>query len=120
MRFNELNDDNFLLFAIKHYDNPNAMTKDDFLEDLKRFKYIKRLLKRYDKTGILKTHLLLNHIIVVYNIFGDAATPLLFFKIETQYWTYLKSFILFLDRLDPDTIPHINLDNYCLEELNKI
>ena len=84
MRFNELNEDNFLLFAIKNYDNPNAMTKDDFFEDLKKFKYIKRLLKRYVNQGILKSHLLLNHIIVVYNIFGDAATPLLIFKIESQ------------------------------------
>ena len=80
MKFNELNDDNFLLFAIKHYDNPKARTKDDFFEYLKKFKYIKRLFIRYDKTKILKTHLLLNHIIVVYNIFGDAATPILFFK----------------------------------------
>ena len=78
MKFNELNEDNFLLFAIKHYDNPQCATKDDFYEDLKRFKYIKRLFKRYVKTGVLKTHLLLNHIIVVYNIFGDAGTPLLF------------------------------------------
>jgi hypothetical protein len=120
MRFNELNDDNFLLFAIKHYDNPNAMTKDDFYEDLKRFKYIKRLLKRYDKTGVLKTHLLLNHIIVVYNIFGDAATPILFFKIELQYWKYLKSFMLFLNRIEGDTISNIDPDSYCLEELSKI
>lgn len=120
MRFNELNEDNFLLFAIKHYDNPNAMTKDDFFEDLKRFKYIKRLLKRYDKTGILKTHLLLNHIIVVYNIFGDAATPILFFKIESQYWKYLKSFMIFINRMELSDISHIEPDSYCLEELNKI
>lgn len=120
MRFTELNEDNFLLFAIKHYDNPNAMTKDDFFEDLKKFKYIKRLLKRYDKTGILKTHLLLNHIIVVYNIFGDAATPILFFKIDQHYWKYLKSFMIFLNRLDEDFIVNIEPDSYCLEELNKI
>ena len=120
MRFNELNEDNFLLFAIKHYDTPNAVTKDDFLEALKRFKYIKRLLKRYDKTGILKTHLLLNHIIVVYNIFGDAATPILFFKIEPEYWKYLKSFVIFLNRLEPNSISHVTPDSYCLEELSKI
>ena len=64
MKFDELNDDNFLLFAIKYYDNPQCSTKDDFYEDLKRFKYIKRLLKKYIKTGELKTHLLLNHIII--------------------------------------------------------
>lgn len=120
MRFNELNEDNFLLFAIKHYDNPNAMTKDDFFEDLKRFKYIKRLLKRYDKTGILKTHLLLNHIIVVYNIFGDAATPILFFKIDQTYWKYLKSFMMFLNRLEDNVLSNIEIDSFCLEELNKL
>jgi hypothetical protein len=120
MRFNELNDDNFLLFAIKNYDNPNAMTKDDFFEDLKKFKYIKRLLKRYVNQGILKPHLLLNHIIVVYNIFGDAATPLLFFKIENKYWPALKSFMVFLNRIESTTLPHIQTDQYCLEELQKI
>jgi len=120
MRFNELNEDNFLLFAIKNYDNPNAMTKDDFFEDLKKFKYIKRLLKRYVNQEILKSHLLLNHIIVVYNIFGDAATPLLFFKIESQYWSALKSFMVFLNRIEPNTLSHIQVDEYCLEELQKI
>ncbi len=120
MRFTELNEDNFLLFAIKNYDNPTAMTKDDFFEDLKRFKYIKRLLKRYDKTGILKTHLLLNHIIVVYNIFGDAATPILFFKIDQQYWASLKSFMIFLNRIEESALNHITPDLNCLEELKKI
>lgn len=120
MRFTELNEDNVMLFAIKNYDNPAAITKDDFYEDLKRFKYIKRLLKRYDKTGILKTHLLLNHIIVVYNIFGDAGTPLLFYKLDSSYWSYLKSFMVFLNRIEPDTILNISVDDYCLEELNKI
>ena len=123
MRFTELNDDNFLLFAIKHYDNPNALTKDDFLEDLKRFKYIKRLLKRYDKTGILKTHLLLNHIIVVYNIFGDAATPLLFYKIDRDLWSVLKSFMMFLGRMPeyPKSFIHdIMPDIDCLSHLQRI
>ena len=61
MRFDELNEDNYLLFAIKYYDNPQAATKDDFYEDLKRFKWIKRLLKRYKTTGELNAHLLINH-----------------------------------------------------------
>jgi len=120
MRFTELNEDNFLLFAIKNYDNPNAMTKDDFFEDLKKFKYIKRLLKRYDKTGVLKTHLLLNHIIVIYNIFGDAATPILFFKVDKQYWSPLKSFMVFLNRIEEETLKEVQIDSYCLEELTKI
>jgi hypothetical protein len=120
MKFNELNEDNFLLFAIKHYDNPQCATKDDFYEDLKRFKYIKRLFKRYVKTGVLKTHLLLNHIIVVYNIFGDAGTPLLFFKLESEYWSPLKSFMIYLDRVDGSDLSAIKIDDYCLEELKKI
>ena len=120
MKFDELNEDNFLLFAIKNYDNPQCVTKDDFYEDLKRFKYIKRLFKRYLKTGVLKTHLLLNHIIVVYNIFGDAGTPLLFYKIESEYWSPLKSFMVYLNRITDDEIPTIDMDQDCLEELKKI
>ena len=120
MKFDELNEDNFLLFAIKNYDNPQCVTKDDFYEDLKRFKYIKRLFKRYLKTGVLKTHLLLNHIIVVYNIFGDAGTPLLFYKIESDYWSPLKSFMVFLNRITDDEIPTIDMDQDCLEELKRI
>ena len=81
MIFNELNEDNFLLFAIKNYENPQAVTKEDFEKDLNHFKYIKRLLKRYKRDGELKTHLLLNHFIILYNIFGEATTPMLFFKI---------------------------------------
>ena len=120
MKFDELNEDNFLLFAIKNYDNPQCVTKYDFYEDLKRFKYIKRLFKRYLKTGVLKTHLLLNHIIVVYNIFGDAGTPLLFYKIESDYWSPLKSFMVYLNRITDDEIPTIDMDQDCLEELKRI
>ena len=96
MRFNELNEDNFLLFAIQNYENPQAVTKDDFDKDLNHFKYIKRLLKRYKNTGQLKTHLLLNHFIVLYNIFGEATTAMLFFKIENELWSAMKSFIIYL------------------------
>lgn len=120
MKFDELNDDNFLLFAIKYYDNPQCSTKDDFYEDLKRFKYIKRLLKKYIKTGELKTHLLLNHIIIIYNIFGDAGTPLLFYKLDKESWSSLKAILLFLNRIQTDELPDILLDEYCLAELHKI
>jgi hypothetical protein len=120
MKFTELNENNFLLFAIKHYDNPHCSTRDDFYEDLKRFKYIKRLLKKYIKTGDLKTHLLLNHIIIIYNIFGDAGTPLLFFKLETEYWSSLKSILVFLSRIDKSSMSNVKLDEFCLQELNKL
>src|SRR5210317_1486661 len=99
MNFSELNDKNFLLFAIQNYDNPQAVSKDDFDKDLNHFKYVKRLLKKYKKTGELKTHLLLNHFIIIYNVFGEAATPMLFYKIEPELWSILKSFIIFLNRL---------------------
>jgi hypothetical protein len=123
MIFNELNEDNFLLFAIKNYENPQAVTKEDFEKDLNHFKYIKRLLKRYRREGELKTHLLLNHFIVLYNIFGEAATPMLFFKIEKELWSSLKSFIIFLNRLPEypkSGIHDIQVDLNCLGELYKI
>ena len=123
MIFNELNEDNFLLFAIKNYENPQAVTKEDFDKDLNHFKYIKRLLKRYEREGELKTHLLLNHFIILYNIFGDAATPMLFFKIEKELWSVMKTFVLFLNRLPqyPKCYLHdIQVDINCLSELQKI
>jgi hypothetical protein len=123
MIFNELNEDNFLLFAIKNYENPQAVTKEDFEKDLNHFKYIKRLLKRYQRDGELKTHLLLNHFIILYNIFGEATTPMLFFKIEKELWPPLKSFIIFLCRMPQypkSNIHDIQVDLYCLTELNKI
>ena len=123
MIFTELNEDNFLLFAIKNYENPQAVTKEDFDKDLNHFKYIKRLLKRYKNSGQLKTHLLLNHFIILYNIFGEAATPMLFFKIEKELWATMKSFIMFLGKFPeyPKTDIHdIQVDLYCLQQLYTI
>lgn len=123
MHFTELNEDNFLLFAIKNYENPQAVTKDDFDKDLNHFKYIKRLLKRYRNNGQLKTHLLINHFIILYNIFGEAATPMLFYKIERDLWDVMKTFIIFLNRLPeyPKTYIHdIPVDIHCLAELRKV
>jgi len=123
MLFNELNSDNFLLFAIKHYENPQAVTKEDFEKDLNHFKYIKRLLKRYKNTGEIKTHLLLNHFIILYNIFGEATTPMLFFKIEKDLWEPMKTFVVFLDKLPeyPRCYIHeVKVDDNCLSELKKV
>ena len=99
MNFSELNKDNFILFAIKHYENPTAVTQDDFDEDLKRFKYVKRWLKKYHESGTINSHLLLNHILVIFNCWNDAALPMFFYKIEPKYWAYLKSFLMYLDRI---------------------
>lgn len=123
MYFTELNEKNFLLFAIKHYENPQAVTKDDFDKDLNHFRYIKRLLKRYKLNNDLKLHLLINHFIILYNIFGDAATPMLFFKIDRELWGMVKTFVVFLDRLPeyPRTYIHeIDLDDTILTELERM
>ena len=120
MNFRELNKDNFLLFAIKYYDNPTTSTQEEFEEDLKRFKYVKRWLKKYHESGTINSHLLLNHIIVIFNCWGDAALPMFFYKLEQSYWPYLKSFLVFLQRLPeyPQGMIHdIPTDLNILEQL---
>tara|TARA_B100000029_G_scaffold463156_1_gene496231 strand:+ start:229 stop:600 length:372 start_codon:yes stop_codon:yes gene_type:complete len=123
MRFDELNESNYMLFAIKFYDNPQSVTKDDFESDLKRIRYVKRLLKRYKNTGELKVHLILNHLIILFNVFNEAAVPLLFYNLEEELWPAIKSFLIFLNRLPefPKTkIGVMEYDQYCLDELNAL
>ena len=123
MKFDELNEDNYLLFAIKFYDNPQSVTMEDFETDLKRIRYVKRLLKRYRTTGELKTHLILNHLIILFNVFNDAAVPLLFYNLEKDLWPSIKSFIIFLNRLPeyPKTQIHdIQEDKECLIQLQSV
>ena len=123
MRFDELNEDNYIIFAIKHYENPQAITQEDFFEDMKRFKWIKRLLNKYKNTGELNVHLIVNHFMVLYNVFGESTTPLLFYKINKELWGVLKTFVLYLGRLPeyPKTTIHdIPVDIECLKILNSI
>ena len=123
MKFDELNEGNYQLFAIKFYDNPQAVTKDDFESDLKRIRYIKRLLKRYKNTGELKIHLILNHLIILFNVFHEAAVPLLFYNLEEDLWPSIKSFLVFLNRIPeyPKTkITEIKPDQNCLDQLNTV
>ena len=120
MNFSELNKENFLLFAISYYNNPTASTQEEFDEDLKRFKYVKRWLKKYHESGTINSHLLLNHIIVIFNCWHDAAIPMFFYKLEPKYWPYLKSFFVFLERIPeyPETaLNDIELDLNILHEL---
>lgn len=120
----DLNDENFLIFAIKNYNNPGCEGLADLEEDLKRFKYIKRLFRRYEKNGVLSERLIINHLVVLYNVFGSSATKMLFFKIEEEYWAVMKSFLVYLNRIPIEQIggtePHIPLDANVLDTLRKL
>ena len=109
--YEKITSDNVLMFAIRNYTNPHCEGEKEFEDDLKRFKYIKRLLRKYYDTGILKERLLLNHIIVLNNVFGaDACATLLLYKIQEEYWPVLKSFLLFLNILRDNELTHITED----------
>ena len=108
MVFDDLNEKNFLLYAMKEYDNPQCVQVEEFYDDLKKVKYIKRLLNQYLNEGILKERLLLNHIIVFYNVFPvRSATRMLFLKIEEEFWPILKTFLVYLSYM-PEIIDSIN------------
>lgn len=98
MTFSNLDNDNILMYAMKSYDNPHCSSVQEFTEDFDRIKYVKRLFKRYQAKGVLKERLILNHIITVYNVFGvEAATRILFFRLEADLWPILKTFLVFKD-----------------------
>ena len=108
MKFDDLNEKNFLLYAMQHYENPQCVEVEEFNDDLKKIKYIKRLFNQYAIEGVLKERLLLNHIIVFYNVFSvEAATRILFYKLEEKFWPMLKTFLFYLNFL-PDKIESIN------------
>ena len=107
MIFNDLNDDNFLMYAMREYNNVQCTDTEEFYDDLKKIKYIKRLFNIYTNTGQLKERLILNHLIVFYNVFSvQAGTRILFYKIEKDFWPILKTFLIFLDRM-PEKIDSI-------------
>ena len=107
MIFDDLNDDNFLMFAMKEYNDIQCTDIEEFYDDLKKIKYIKRLFNIYKNNGQLKERLILNHLIVFYNVFSvQAGTRILFYKIEKDFWPMLKTFLIFLDRM-PEKIDSI-------------
>lgn len=111
MLYEPLSEDNFLLYSIKKYDNPSCKGMNEFYEDLNRIKYIKRLFNKYDTKKILKERLLLNHILILNNVFGvEGCARILFFKIEPKYHSYLKTFLHFLQIL-PKQIPEVHVEN---------
>ena len=100
----QLNEDNFLMYAIKNYYNPGSMGINDLEDDMKRFKYLKRLLGRYKMSGEINERLVLNHLVILYNVFGDAATDMLFYKISEDYWSDLKTYLVYLQRMPLETV----------------
>jgi hypothetical protein len=95
--FDDLNDDNFLIYAAKSYDKPHIITSE-FEEDLKRLKYVKRLLRKYRQTGDFKERLILNHVIILSNVFGvEATVNMLFFKVDPEDYPLLKTILIFLN-----------------------
>lgn len=119
--FNELNNDNFELFAAKHYRNPACLGLGDFKEDLARFKYINRLLRKYENTGVLSERLLLNHIITIYNIFDvSGATRMLFYRVIPKHWPVLKTFLLYLGYLKNDYKRDVPVDLFATKRLQSL
>ena len=119
--YEKITSDNVIMFAIKHYDNPQCEEEKEFYDDMKRFKYIKRLLRKYKDTNILKERLLLNHIIILNNLFGaEACVPLLLFKIQKEYWGTLKSFLLFLNIIRDDELRGVIQDEGVLGILEEV
>lgn len=127
--FDDLNDNNFMIYAMKCYDTPHCILSE-FENDIKRTKYLKRLFRRYKVTKSLKERLILNHIILLNNVFGPDATPrILFYKIDERDYDVLKTFLLYLNIM-PEVIKgirgknihssEINLDENITEILNKI
>jgi len=107
MIFDDLNDDNFLMYAMREYNNMQCTDIEEFYDDLKKIKYIKRLFNVYKNNGLLKERLILNHFIIFYNVFTvQAGTRILFYKIEKDFWPMLKTFLIYLDRM-PDKIESI-------------
>ncbi len=105
--FDDLTEDNFMMYAIKAYNSPHYIMSE-FESDLKRIKYLKRLFRRYKVTKLLKERLILNHLILLYNVFGaEAATRILFLKIEEKDYDVLKTFLIYLNYM-PDKIKGVN------------
>ena len=109
--FKEITKDTWLLYAQQNYDNPTFTKEQEFLDDLKRFKYLKRLFRRYTLTGEIKVRLIVNHIVVLQNVFGvEAACVLLLYKIDEQYWPILKTVLEHLDYLYPHELIDVKVD----------
>ena len=120
--FEEITEESFLLFAAKHYYNPRCLDAEEFYEDINRFKYLKRLIKRYQDGGKLSVNLILNHIVVICNVFGiENGLRMLEFKCPTEEdMQVIKPFLIYLNAIPNDKYTGIPMDNHVIEELRKI
>ena len=119
--FDELTNKNFEFFAMQHYDNPECTDIEEFKEDLARFKYLKRLFRRYEVHNDLQERLILNHLIVIYNVFGiEAANRMIWFKIDEEHYHYLKPFLIFLNYLDISEKVEIKMDQNIINVLRNV
>ena len=119
--FETITHSNFELYAAQHYNNPECTSVDEFKEDLSRFKYLKRLLKRYEQAGDLQERLILNHLIVLYNVFGiEAADRMLWYKVDENHWPIIKTFLVFLHYLEESHKVEIPLDNNVIQRLRDL
>ena len=118
--FDELNSENFVLFASRNYNNYQCADIEEFYEDLKRFKYLKRLFSRYEQ-GDLQERLILNHLIILYNVFGiESANKMVFYKLEEKHLSALKPFLIFLNYIKEEDYVDIPLDKNIVEKLRNI
>ena len=109
------------IFAKRHYDNPADVNNQEFDDDMKRFKYLKRLFRKYDTSKDFKARLIVNHIIILGNVFGiDAATTLLFFKIDKEHWSMLKTILIFLNYMPDGELIDVEINQDIMTELRKI
>ena len=119
--FDSLTEDNFTLYAAKNYNNPQCLDVEEFNDDLARFKYIKRLLRKYRQTGEIQERLVLNHLIILYNVFGiEAANRMVFYKLEEELWPAVKTFLVFLSYLPENERVEVPLDMTIANILRKI
>jgi len=119
--FDTIDHNNFVMYATHVYDNPCCESTEEFYQDLNRIKYLKRLLNRYQDEGDLRERLILNHLIVIYNVFGiEGAHKMLFFKIDKSQWSYLKTFISYLGYLEDSALPSIPVDAKITNALKEI
>lgn len=118
--FEEVTDDNFLIFGARYYHNPTCIDPEEFHEDLQRFKYVKRLVNRYEKTGEIQCHLVTNHLIVIFNVFGtDPGLMMLEHKIGLDKWPIVKPFLVFLNLIEYNRYPEVKMDKKVVEALRK-